>query len=90
MYLVQIPFRAKSGEVRKGQIINLPRDKAQPLLMAGKIAELVNCHICHTSSWWLSVHGPLVCGVCHPPAIPDIVKRWIGNERPHREAQPCL
>ena len=80
MYLVQISFKTKSGEVRKGQIINMPEDKAQPLLEAGKVTELGVCHICHEYAWWLSVYGVLVCGVCHPPFAPDLVKRWIGNQ----------
>jgi hypothetical protein len=38
------------------------------------------CHICHEYVWWLSVYGVFVCGVCHPPATPDLVKRWVGNQ----------
>ena len=90
MYLVQIPFRAKSGEVKKGQIINMPEDKAQPLLEAGKITELKACHNCKTYSWWLSIHGVLRCGVCHPPPREGLVKRWIERagrvaEKPRRQ-----
>ena len=35
------------------------------------------CYACRTSSFWRSIHGPLVCGVCHPPASPELVDKWI-------------
>ena len=41
--------------------------------------EIRACHICHEFAWWLSTHGVLVCGVCHPPARPGLVKKWIGE-----------
>lgn len=80
MYQVQISFRAKAEVVRRGQIINMPEDRARPLLEAGKITELGECHACHEYAWWLSIHGVLVCGVCHPLATPDLAKRWIGED----------
>lgn len=94
MYQVQILFRAKSSEVRKGQIINLPEDRVQPLIEAGKIRELWVCRTCHTFSWWLSTHGDLVCGTCHPPAKEELVKRWIGqpwgHDRDRQETKEVL
>jgi|GEM_PF-2508300 hypothetical protein len=77
-YIVREPFKARSGEIRKGHVITMPEDKAQALVRAGKITELKPCHICHTFSWWLSVYGVLVCGYCHPAPLPEIVKRQIG------------
>ena len=39
------------------------------------------CYACKTSSFWRSIHGPVVCAVCHPPAKPDLVAEWLdGNE----------
>ena len=77
-YLVRVPFKTKSGEVRKGQVIAMPEDKAEALVRAGKITELLPCHICGDFAWWLSVRGVLVCGTCHPPVSPEIVKKQIG------------
>jgi hypothetical protein len=77
-YIVQEPFRAKSGEIRRGQIITMSEDKAKTLVTVGKIAELQPCPICRHYAWWLSVYGVLVCGVCHPPA-PGSVKKWIAD-----------
>ena len=37
----------------------------------------VICYACKTSSFWRSIHGPLVCGHCHPPASPKLVEEWI-------------
>ena len=77
-YIVQEPFRAKSGEIRRGQIITMSEDKAKPFVAGGKIAELQHCPICGAFSWWLSLHGVLICGVCHPP-MSGTVKKWIGD-----------
>jgi hypothetical protein len=77
-FIVQTSFKAKSGEIKKGQVIAVPEDKAQALVRSGKIAELRNCHICGEYAWWLSAHGALACGVCHPPA-PGAGKKWIGD-----------
>jgi len=78
-YIVRASFKAKSGEIKKGQVITMREDKARALLVAGQIAELKACHICQTFAWWLSIHGALVCGVCHPPVACALVKRWIGD-----------
>ena len=39
----------------------------------------VVCYSCKTSSFWRSIRGPLVCGLCHPPASPKLVEEWIGS-----------
>lgn len=91
-FIVQASFKARSGEVRRGQIIAMPEDKAEVLVRAGKIAELQPCPICGTFSWWLSIHGVLVCGVCHPP-MPATVKKWIGDPEAYgrmKAARPAL
>jgi hypothetical protein len=36
-----------------------------------------SCYACGGSRWWLSVHGALVCATCHPPAVPELVARWV-------------
>jgi hypothetical protein len=35
------------------------------------------CPCCRRSQRWLSVYGVTVCGECHPPAVPELVKRWL-------------
>jgi hypothetical protein len=79
VYTVEQPFRAKTGKIRKGQVIAMPEDKAGRLLKAGKIAEVQPCPACEEYAWWLSTYGVLMCGVCHPPASAALVKRWIGD-----------
>lgn len=32
---------------------------------------------CGGRRFWVSIHGPIVCGGCHPPARPGLVNRWI-------------
>lgn len=38
------------------------------------------CYCCKGSRWWLSVYGVLVCATCHPPAVPELVSRWIDGK----------
>jgi hypothetical protein len=38
------------------------------------------CHACGSTRCWQSVYGRLVCAVCHPPAHPALVARWVGPE----------
>lgn len=35
------------------------------------------CNACKEKKYWLSIHGAVVCGVCHPPASKNLVKRWL-------------
>src|SRR6516225_3530431 len=37
------------------------------------------CRVCHRSLFWASVHGAVVCGVCHSPASPSLVERWLAT-----------
>lgn len=77
-FIVRVPFKAKSGEIRKGRVIAMPEDKARDLLAAGKIVEFKPCQNCNEYAWWLSKSGTLRCGVCHPP-MQGTVRRWIGD-----------
>lgn len=38
------------------------------------------CYVCGGSTWWLSVHGVLVCSTCHPPPAPELVARYVDGE----------
>ncbi|MCX5806972.1 MAG: hypothetical protein NT010_13080 [Proteobacteria bacterium] len=54
--------------------------KVEPLLKlleAGRIKPAQSCPICKSYRWWLSIHGSLVCGLCHPPASEGIVKMYF-------------
>ncbi|MEW5935109.1 MAG: hypothetical protein AB1816_16145 [Bacillota bacterium] len=35
------------------------------------------CYCCKGSRWWLSRYGVLVCATCHPPAVPELVARYV-------------
>ena len=48
-------------------------------------ADLV-CRACRERRWWLSIYGVVVCGVCHPPAAPRLVERWLAD--PESDAAP--
>jgi hypothetical protein len=77
--VVATAFRVRTAQgetdLHKGQIISIGEAKAKRLLKAGKIEQLQPCRACQTFSWWLSVCGVLVCGLCHPPAAPTLVSR---------------
>lgn len=32
---------------------------------------------CGSKKYWISIHGPIICGMCHPPAAGMLVKRWV-------------
>jgi hypothetical protein len=44
-----------------------------------EIAELRPCRVCGENAWWQSTYGRVICDVCHPPASPALVKKWIGD-----------
>jgi hypothetical protein len=36
------------------------------------------CYCCGEIAWWLHREGgPPVCGRCHPPGAPELVRGWI-------------
>src|SRR5262245_13487184 len=35
------------------------------------------CPACRRYAWWLSIHGMVVCGRCHPPASSELVRGWL-------------
>ena len=35
------------------------------------------CNWCHRFEWWRSVHGVIICGWCHPPAMPNLAVEWL-------------
>lgn len=75
-YIVKSSF----GGFKKGEVVAMTEDKAHGLLVAGKIAELEACPICHEYGWWLSKGGQVICGVCRPPARVEL-EQWIGGRK---------
>ena len=39
-----------------------------------------SCFSCGSTERWLSIHGAIVCVVCHPPAHPSLIKAWLGPD----------
>ncbi len=37
------------------------------------------CPWCGRRAWWRSIHGAVVCGYCHPPAVPGLVAEPTGG-----------
>jgi hypothetical protein len=37
------------------------------------------CPWCGRRTWWRSIHGALVCGWCHLPAMPELVAEWVNR-----------
>jgi hypothetical protein len=84
-------YFADGQEVRlkPGHPVDLPQDRARRLL--GKVGKKVRvvpsrprpagaCTCCGGTRFWLSVQDALICGTCHPPANPSLVREWIGGE----------
>ena len=40
------------------------------------------CHWPARCQWWRSVHGEVVCGWCHSPAVPELAVEWLNDSRP--------
>lgn len=47
-------------------------------LTRGSTAKADACFACQGTRRWVSIHGVVVCGECHPPACASLVKEWIG------------
>jgi hypothetical protein len=54
--------------------------------IGGRPEALDRCRACKGRRWWRFLQGPLVCGICYPPATPDLVADWIEDEAPPPEA----
>jgi hypothetical protein len=38
-------------------------------------------YYCRRSTrFWKSIHGPIVCGRCHPPAMEELVQEWLESD----------
>lgn len=50
-------------------------------LMEKKLREIRPCHWCGKIDKWESIYGAITCNHCHPPLKPELVKRYIVQER---------
>lgn len=74
---IQISDLAREIEARQGRG---PKAGAMPEPEPGMGRQAGACPACHGSTFWESVPGVRVCALCHPPARPEIVTRWIEAE----------
>ena len=46
------------------------------------------CPWCGRLKWWRSIQGVIVCGNCHPPAVPSLAVEWLsgGDARPKEKS----
>jgi hypothetical protein len=70
------PFTARKNEHGNGRRV-LP--SSPTIRQATGIRDLrkKGCDTCGSSQAWESTEGAITCGVCHPPASPELVKRWV-------------
>jgi hypothetical protein len=47
------------------------------------------CWWCGRREWWRSIHGAVVCGNCHPPAVPGLVAEWLNRSKPGPGERPA-
>lgn len=84
------------GIVKKepGAVFTIPDlEPALRLFEIGKAEPADPCPTCHARAYWISIHDALVCGLCHPPASPASVKKWIGDPEAYnrlKAAKPGL
>lgn len=55
---------------------------------AATAALRLRCFACRERRFWRSIHGRVVCGVCHPPAEPWLVERWLHGPENDAVADP--
>jgi len=68
---VEGPRRAMTPELRQA----LATHKAD--LLAALTSWPGPCYCCGEVAWWLSVYDVVICGRCHPPADPSLVRAWV-------------
>lgn len=66
-----------STELRTERAAIHIEDGGLPELEARARATLAYPCTCGGHRFWVSIHGPIVCGQCHPPAQEKLVVRWI-------------
>src|SRR3989442_418055 len=75
------PLR-KCGTDHNPSLFNEITSAATPAELCGTaevngLAKLPACSACQGRRFWRSVHGPVICGQCHPPGSPSLVADWV-------------
>lgn len=65
----------ESWAVVKLKFATVMKDAAQEDASTVKVDA---CNACQGKRRWVSIHGNVICGECHPPACASLVKEWIG------------
>lgn len=66
-----------------------PEKNPEPIL--ADEAPLRRCYACSSDTFWCSVHGPVICSNCHPPASDSLVAGtlWVGETWEEWAARLC-
>jgi hypothetical protein len=74
----QNPAPSKITETNFDGFDGLPRKDSQNITGSEGAGELPTsrCYACNSWLYWVSIYGATVCGACHPPANPGLVRRW--------------
>lgn len=87
--LADLQARGVRVAVKGGRLqVEAPKGAVDPAVRAALAehkAELLaalypwpgSCYCCQEVCWWLSKHGVVICGRCHPPPYPDMVAVWV-------------
>ena len=59
-----------------------------PVETEGPLPPTGSCYVCRDSLWWVSIHGAVACGTCHPPASPSFVREWLSGIAKQEGARP--
>ena len=67
-----------------GEVVGLALDEHSASVCIEDAADQPadSCFACRSSHLWRSVHGPVVCGDCHPPAADSLVAEWLTTSDP--------
>ncbi len=64
-----------------GNPVDFPEGQAQKLLQRakGRVRPVLpgSCWCCGQTRFWISVFDRLICGTCHPPMTPALVREWL-------------
>ena len=84
--LTKLSGGGKAGDVRRLSYLKLAFGATILSVLAdsetgdAQSALVSPCRSCHGTRFWLSIHGVIVCGLCHPPGSPDLVAEWIEDD----------
>jgi hypothetical protein len=71
---VCVECQGTSVWIRRGRL------RSHPKLQTHGYAS--GCYTCKATRFWESIHGAVICGVCHPPANTGLVVNWLNCIEP--------